>query len=208
MELGDQDGDNPSMIEERCGTTSRLKCAPQLGREPSESVAFADVVTADHLPRISVGAITGYTASTLDALGSSGTPRHAVCTVISWPLFDLACVRARSNAAHAGEEKASARYEQTMLAALADVETSITRYTSAREQLVHLEEATAASERATELARLRFTEGATDFPEVLDTVRRQLEAQNRLADVCTEATSSLVSVYQALGGRWDVDAPR
>ncbi len=88
-----------------------------------------------------------------------------------------------------------------MLAALEEVETSLTSYARARERLEHLEEAAAASERATELARLRFEEGATDFLEVLDAERRQLEAQDLSAAGRTEATNRLVAVYRAFGGR-------
>jgi len=42
-------------------------------------------------------------------------------------------------------------------------------------------EASAASERAAELARLRFSEGVTAFLQVLDAQRTELEAQDRLA---------------------------
>jgi outer membrane protein TolC len=70
--------------------------------------------------------------------------------------------------------------------------------------LEHLDDAAVASERATELARLRFEGGATGFLEVLDAERTLLEAQDRAALGRREATSSLISVYRALGGAWSM----
>jgi NodT family efflux transporter outer membrane factor (OMF) lipoprotein len=163
--------------------------------------AFVRAAKADYRPRISIAATAGYTANAFDALGNSGTPRYAIGPVVSWPLFDLGRVKTRVDAARAGESEAAARYEQAVLLALEEVETSLTSYARARERLEHLDAAAAASERATQLARLRFEEGATDFLEVLDAERRQLEAQDRAAAGRTEATNRLVAVYRALGGR-------
>jgi outer membrane protein TolC len=75
-------------------------------------------------------------------------------------------------------------------------------YRKAQERLARLEEAAAASERAAELARLRFQEGASDFLQVLDAERTLLEAQDRRAVGRTDAQTSLVGVYRALGGNW------
>jgi outer membrane protein TolC len=94
-----------------------------------------------------------------------------------------------------------ARYEQTVLSAHEELATALSSYARARERLQHLDDAAAASERATELARLRFEAGATGFLEALDAERRQLEAQDRRAAGHTEATGQLVAVYRALGGR-------
>lgn len=162
--------------------------------------AFTSAAKASYLPRISIGAVAGYTANAFDALGNSGTPRYAIGPVISWPFLDLGRVRTRVDAARAGETEAAARYEQTILDAQAELETALTSYTRSRERLRHLEDAATASERATALARLRFEEGATDFLEVLDAERRLLEAQDRRAAGRTETTAWLVAVYRAAGG--------
>ena len=62
--------------------------------------------------------------------------------------------------------------------------------------------AAAASERAAELARLRFEGGVADFLQVLDAQRTVLDAQDRLALGRTDATTALVEVYRAIGGDW------
>jgi outer membrane protein TolC len=85
------------------------------------------------------------------------------------------------------------------------VETARVAYQKARERLEHLDAAAAASERAAELARLRFTEGASDFLQVLDAERTLLEAQDRRAAGRADASARLVTLYRALGGAWPGD---
>lgn len=162
--------------------------------------AFVSSAKASYLPSVSLGGVAGYTANAFDALGETGTPRFALGAVVSWPFLDLGRVKAGVDEARAHEIEAEARHEQAVLEAREEIETSLTAYRRARERLRHLQDAAAASERATELARLRFEEGETDFLEVLDAERRQLEAQDRLSTGRTEAASWLVAVYRATGG--------
>jgi NodT family efflux transporter outer membrane factor (OMF) lipoprotein len=164
--------------------------------------ALVGVATGDYLPRVLVGGSAGFTSATAGSLGDDGTRRYAVGPVISWPLLNLGRVKAGVDAAKAGQSEALARYEQVVLRALEEVETSLVTYRKAQERLDRLEEAAAASERAAELARLRFQEGASDFLAVLDAERTLLEAQDRRAVGRIEAHTSLVGVYRALGGNW------
>ncbi|MCI0434422.1 MAG: TolC family protein [Gemmatimonadetes bacterium] len=177
-------------------------------RQFAASRAFVGSAKADYLPRLSIGGVAGYTADAFSGLGNSGTPRYAIGPVLSWPLFDLGRVKTRVEAARAVESEASARLEQSVLLALEEAETAMTSYERSRERLTHLEEAAAASERATALARARFEGGVTDFLEVLDAERRQLEAQDRLAAGRAEASARLVGVYRALRGRWPAQDAR
>ncbi len=134
-------------------------------------------------------------------MGDQGTLRYAVGPVLTWPALNLGRVKTEVDAAQAREDAARAEYGRVVLAAMADLETSVTRYRTARERLQRLEEASAASERAAELARLRFTEGVTDFLQVLDAERTQLEAQDQLAQGRTDAATAYAALYRAVGGR-------
>jgi outer membrane protein, multidrug efflux system len=164
------------------------------------SAAYVRAARADYLPRVAIAGGAGYTSNQLNSLGNAGTPRYTIGPVISWPAFDIGRVRANSDAARATEAEAKARYRQAVLESTEDVTRSLVRYQKSRERLHHLEDAAAASERAAELARLRFTEGASDFLPVLDAERTLLEAQDRLALGRTEAAAALVAVYRATGG--------
>lgn len=164
--------------------------------------ALVGAAKADYLPRITVGGSAGYASSELDALGDHGTFRYFVGPVITWPLLNLGRIKARVDQSNARQREAEAQYEATVLRALQDVETSLVRYRTARSRLNRLRDAADASERAAELARLRFTGGVADFLQVLDAERTQLEAQDQLAQSRTDAATAYAALYKAFGGSW------
>jgi NodT family efflux transporter outer membrane factor (OMF) lipoprotein len=163
--------------------------------------ALVGAAKASYLPRLTIGGSAGYAAPEFRSVGNQGTLRYVVGPVITWPGLNLGRVKAEVDAAQAREEAARAQYSRAVLAATEDLETSLARYRGARLQVERLQEASAASERAAELARLRFREGITDFLQVLDAERTQLEAQDRLAQGRIDAATAYAALYKATGGR-------
>jgi multidrug efflux system outer membrane protein len=164
--------------------------------------ALVGAAKADYLPRLSVGGSAGYASGDFDALGDRGTFRYAVGPVISWPALNLGRIKARVDQSRARELEAKAQYDATVLRGLQEIESSLVRYRTARGRVARIRDAAAASERAAELARLRFTGGVADFLQVLDAERTQLEAQDQLAQSRTEAAAAYAALYKALGGAW------
>ncbi|HEU5304316.1 MAG TPA: efflux transporter outer membrane subunit [Gemmatimonadales bacterium] len=165
--------------------------------------ALVGAARADYLPRITMGGSAGYSASRFNSLGDRGTFRYAVGPIVSWPALNLGRIKARVDQTRAREAEAQAQYDQTVLRALQEVETALVRYRTARAQVDRIQDAATASERAAELARLRFTGGVADFLQVLDAERTQLEAQDQLARGRTEAATAYAALYKALGGTLD-----
>jgi outer membrane protein, multidrug efflux system len=170
-------------------------------RQSAAEEALVRAAKAEYLPRLSIGGAAGYTSSEFSSLGGDGTFRYAVGPVVTWPLFNLGRIKANVDATRAREDEARAQYNQTVLAAMEDVESSLSQYRTSLVRVERLEEASAASERAAELARLRFTEGVSDFLQVLDAERTQLESQDRLAQSRIDAATAYAALYKALGGR-------
>jgi outer membrane protein, multidrug efflux system len=164
--------------------------------------ALVGAAKADYLPRLSVGGSAGYTGAEFSALGDQGTFRYAVGPVVTWPALNLGRIKARVDQSNARAREARAQYDLTVLRALQDVESSLVRYRTARGRLQNLRDAADASERAANLARLRFTGGVADFLQVLDAERTELEAQDQLAQSRTDAATAYASLYKALGGTW------
>jgi NodT family efflux transporter outer membrane factor (OMF) lipoprotein len=218
-------GRPPAAVAGELESVAALPAPPEIGAIPSPDslvrqrpdvasaerrlaaeTAFVGAAKADYLPRLSFNGQAGYTAPEFDRIGGRGTSRYAIGPVLSWPALNLGRVKARADLARAREAEARARYEQTVLQALREVETSLVTYRMARGRLERLEEAAAASERAADLARLRFEGGVTDFLQVLDAERTQLEAQDQLARSRTETVTAYVDVYRALGGTWPLES--
>jgi multidrug efflux system outer membrane protein len=171
-------------------------------RQLAGATARVGIAVADLFPRVTFTGSAGYVATSSGALGDGGTDAYTLAPGISWALFDLGHVQARISASKARREGALLQYEKTVLNALEETENSLVTHARARDRLVHDEAAFKASNTAAGLARVRYENGASDFLQVLDAERTLLESEDRLARSRTEAATSLIAVYKALGGGW------
>jgi multidrug efflux system outer membrane protein len=176
-------------------------------RQLAAATARQGVAVADLFPRVSLTGSFGYLATDTSDLGSSSSERYAFGPSISWAAFDLGRVNARIDAADARAEAALANYERSVLAALEETESTMVRYSRSLERQARLQIAVFASDKAADLARLRYRNGVDSFLTVLDAERRQLEAQDALATANTDTAVALIAVYKALGGGWEAAAP-
>jgi NodT family efflux transporter outer membrane factor (OMF) lipoprotein len=183
---------------------SLIRRRPDVGaaeRNLAGQQALVGAAKAEYLPRIVVAGGAGFTSSNLDDLTGSDTFRYGVGPVISLPL-NWGRVKANVDQTKALADEAKAQYAQTVLLAEQDVETALSRYRTSRSRVERLREAAVASAAAAELARLRFSEGVTDFLQVLDAERTQLGAEDDLAQGRTDAATAYAALYKALGGSW------
>lgn len=176
-------------------------------RNLAAATARIGVATADLFPRVTFNGTIAFESRTLAGLGASGTEAFSAGPRISWAFLDLGRVRARIKAADASAEARLANYEQTVLTALEETENALVNYNRERARRALLSSAATASERAHQLAHLRFEDGITDFLTVLDAERRLLLDQEQLAQSETATATALIAVYKALGGGWEVYAP-
>ncbi|BBA33414.1 NodT family RND efflux system outer membrane lipoprotein [Methylocaldum marinum] len=176
-------------------------------RNLAAATARIGVATADLFPRVTFNGTIALESRTLAGLGASGTEAFSAGPRISWAFLDLGRVRARIRAADASAEARLANYEQTVLNALEETENALVNYNRNRARRALLASAATASERAHELAHLRFEDGISDFLTVLDAERRLLLDQEQLAQSQTVTATSLIALYKALGGGWEVYEP-
>jgi multidrug efflux system outer membrane protein len=169
-------------------------------RRVAAELAFVGAAKAEYWPRLSVGGSAGLTSDEFEDLGGDGTFRYAVGPVVTWPFLNLGRVKARTDQARSLEDEARAAYDQTVLLALEEVESSLVSYRTSLARMAQTRDAAEASARAADLARLRFTGGVADFLQVLDAERTQLESENQLALARTVASNNYASLYKALGG--------
>jgi outer membrane protein, multidrug efflux system len=172
-------------------------------RRLAASTAQIGVAVGDLFPKVTFTGNFGFAAGDLAALGSSGTKTFLIGPSISWPAFDLGRVRARIAGARAGADADLAAYQQTVLKALEETENALVAHARQRDRLVQLTAAARESDTAAQIARARYEGGLVGFLDVLDAERAQLSAQDQLAQSRTDAATSLIAVYKALGGGWE-----
>ncbi|MGZ8158997.1 MAG: efflux transporter outer membrane subunit [Methylobacter sp.] len=172
-------------------------------RSLAAATARIGVATADLFPRVTFVGTISLEASTLSGIGAASSDTYSAGPRISWAALDLGRVYARIKAADARAEASLAQYEQTVLSALEETENALVNYNRERSRRELLASAAKASERAHELAHLRFAEGVSDFLTVLDVELRLLQDQDRLAQSETATATALAALYKALGGGWE-----
>ncbi|MGD9765780.1 MAG: efflux transporter outer membrane subunit [Candidatus Binatia bacterium] len=186
--------------------TDLLRRRPDLGRAERELAAATARIgeaTADLYPRFTLTGSVGLRSEDVKDLLQGRYNFAAIGPNIIWPLFAAGRIMANIDAQNARQQQALARYEQTLLLALEDVETALVRY--AREQIRRsaLRAAVDANREAAVLARRLHANGLIEFLDVLVAERSLLESEDRLVTSETAVSSSLVTLYVALGGGWE-----
>lgn len=171
-------------------------------RRLAAATARVGVAVGDLFPKVTLVGEVGYFAPTFGDFGQSQARFFSVGPSISWAAFDLGRVRARITSAKAQTDAALAAYEGAVLGALEDTEGALISYGRSQSRREALQIAAAASDKAADLARKRFEGGLIDFLEVLDAERTALSAELLLSQSRTDAATSLIAVYKALGAGW------
>ena len=157
---------------------------------------------AQRLPDAQLRGSVAWAATTLGSLGGIGAARSLVAG-IAQTLFDAGQRNAQLASQQAAFDAAQEAYRARVLAALQDVEDSLTAVSTARERVDALQSAERATRDAVLLASNRYESGLIDFQTVLDTQRTLLNVQDGVASAQTDFATSHVRLYKALGGGWE-----
>jgi multidrug efflux system outer membrane protein len=168
------------------------------------ATARVGVATADLFPRFSLTGSLGTSGSQPKDLGNWDNRFWSIGPSVSWPIFDAGKIRANMGVQNALQEQTLLGYRSTVLTALQDVENSLVAYAKEQQHQVSLTAAVTANRRAVDLATQLYTQGQTDFSDVLLAQRSLLASED--AQVQSERTmaTNLISLYKALGGGWEI----
>jgi NodT family efflux transporter outer membrane factor (OMF) lipoprotein len=95
-------------------------------------------------------------------------------------------------------------YQNTVLTAQQEVEDNLTSFLKAQDQAGFLAQGVSFAKTSLDLAVLQYRQGVTDFITVLIAQQALLNLQDNLASALGNISSSLVGVYRALGGGWEI----
>jgi NodT family efflux transporter outer membrane factor (OMF) lipoprotein len=95
-------------------------------------------------------------------------------------------------------------YQRAVISAQQDVEDNLVAFLRAQDRADFLAKSVTSSQSALRIAVLRYREGVTDFTTVLTAQQALLSQQDSLASTLGNISTSLVGVYRALGGGWEI----
>jgi NodT family efflux transporter outer membrane factor (OMF) lipoprotein len=171
-------------------------------RQLAAQTALIGVATADLYPTFSLSGFVGLESTSSGALVESDSATWALVPGLRWSLFSGGKIRNRIRAEEARTEQALLAYEQTVLVALEQVESTLVALRRERERRDLLITAVDATLRTVELVRTQYLSGLTDFQSFLDAQRSLFSQQDQLAVSEGQVVQNLIALNRALGGGW------
>jgi len=182
-----------------------LRRRPDIRRAEAEihaATARIGVATADLFPKFTISGSVGVQASDFSSWFNWASRLWSFGPAMHWRLFETGRLRANIEQQKALEEQALLSYRQTVLTALREVEDALITSAKEEEHRRALMEAVAANQRAVELATTLYTEGQTDFLNVLAPQQSLLSTEDAAAQSTQTLSTNLAALYKALGGGW------
>lgn len=191
------------------GLPSRLlERRPDIRRSEQQLIAAnaeIGVARAALFPDLNLtGTSGGLEGSSLAKLFSSGAGAWVVSVPLTQPIFNAGSLRSNLKITEAEQQQAVLTYRQTIQQAFRQVSDALIAYQRYREFREHQEALDAAARSASQLSQLRYKGGATSYLEVLTSETNSFAADLNLARVRLNERLSLVQIYEALGGGWDL----
>ena len=170
-----------------------------------EYAAMVGVAKKDFLPTLSITGSIGTYAHKFDDLFGDHSLSYSIAPQLSWTLFDGLARNYRTAEAKLQMEAAVDSYNLTVMNAVEEVDNALVKYDSALQSVELQKKVVEESEKSLKLSVDLYKSGLTDFVNVVNAQTSWLESQNYLVSLEGEALTALISIYQALGGGWQVE---
>jgi NodT family efflux transporter outer membrane factor (OMF) lipoprotein len=188
-----------------------VRSAERVAAFQSEQVGIA---TADLFPSISVGGSLGYEASDANNrslennLFDNNSSTWSIGPTLTWPVLNYGRIRNNIRVQDAAFQAAAVNYQNTVLKAAAEVESSLYGFLKSQEQLTYLTQSAENVRLSFELSTIQYLEGETDFLRVDIAAQNLTQQQDSQAVVEGQVASNLIGAYKALGGGWELRVGR
>jgi multidrug efflux system outer membrane protein len=161
------------------------------------------VAKADLFPQFSLTGSINYQSDLTRTLFAGSSRIWAAGPSVSWPIFQGGAIAANVRLQKELTDQASITYRQAVLQALEDVENALVAFAREWDHRKALNEAVVQYRRAVDLSMQLYTQGNTDFLNVLDAERSLYTSETALSQSKESISTDLVALYKALGGGWE-----
>lgn len=183
--------------------------ASLLARRPDVLAARRQLAAADErllaatlnrMPSLRLGASGGAGGTSVGDVLRADALFWSLAADVLQPVFEGGRLAAEREAADARAEEAFARYADTVLTALREVETALAAESLLAGQQRALASAAEESVQAEALAAEQYQAGLTGIITLLESQRRAFDAQRSLIGVQSQRLQNRINLYLALGG--------
>jgi NodT family efflux transporter outer membrane factor (OMF) lipoprotein len=170
------------------------------------AAANANIVVARAalLPAISLTGSGGLASEVLFNFLNAPAAALAVGASLIQPIFNAGRLRAQVDITTSRERELVETYRAFILAALADVESSLAAVSRNAAQELLQQKVVEQSQNALKLAEVRYRQGIDDLLTLLDAQRTLFLAEDKLAQLRLARLQASVGLFKALGGGWQM----
>jgi outer membrane protein, multidrug efflux system len=176
-------------------------------RQLAAATADVGVATAQMFPQVTLGGAGGFQSRKSQDLFNGNSKYYLAGPSINWTAFDAGRRKSGVKLAEAQVDATKALYQDTVLRAFREVESSLVAVDRSRAQVDDLKRLSASARESAAIARRDYARGIVDQLTVLDAQRQANRADNLLAEGEVSVVVNAVTLYKALGGGWEVAEP-
>ena len=167
------------------------------------------VARADLFPSFSLTGSFGFLSTNAGSAGLGDilewrSRTYTAGSVLQWNLFNYGRIVNNVRLQDARFQELLINYQNTVLRAQQEVEDGLSAFLRSREQAESLARSAEAARRSLELAGAQYRGGVVDFTTVLTGQQALLSQQDNLAATLGEISRSVVRIFRALGGGWEI----
>jgi multidrug efflux system outer membrane protein len=159
---------------------------------------------ANFFPQIGLTTFLGRVSPELSAFTSGSANAWNVGATLAGPVFQGGQLLAQYRGAKASFEGAKAAYEQSVLTAFQEVSSALISRQKLAEVRVFDEQAATALTSSVQIATERYMNGKSSYYEVLQAQQELYPTQRSLVQAQANELISVVQLYKALGGGWQL----
>ena len=168
----------------------------------AQYAAQIGIAKKDFLPTLSFTGSIGTEAHKAGNLFGNHSLSYSIAPQLSWTLFDGLARNYKVAEAKLQFEAAIDDYNLTVMNAVGEVDNALQEYDATLKSIDLQQKVVEQSEKSLRLAINLYKTGLTPFSNVVDGQMNWLTSQNQLVELEGEALTSLITIYQALGGGW------
>jgi NodT family efflux transporter outer membrane factor (OMF) lipoprotein len=162
------------------------------------------IAQSELYPHISINGTMGWEAAQFSDIFKSSAFGGTIGPSLRWNVLNYGRLLNNIRAQDARFQQLVAAYQQTVLQANEEAENAIVAYLHFTDQIKVLEESASQAREAERVAQVKYREGEIDFNRLFTVQQLLLSQQENLAGARGNAARSLVDLYRALGGGWEI----
>jgi NodT family efflux transporter outer membrane factor (OMF) lipoprotein len=173
-------------------------------RQVAVQSALIGVAEADLYPTFAVNGTLGWEAADFSKLFESKSFFGTITPGFRWNILNYGRIKNNVRLQQAKTQEVIAAYQNQVLTAAQEVQTSLRGFVRSREQTDALSRSVKAAVAATELGVGQYRGGTVNFTPVFQFQTSQVSVQDQLAVAQGNVALNLINVYRALGGGWEI----